>query len=44
MKINKIACRLEVWRGRREELDAQLDALRAILNPSPAGKGAASRK
>ena len=35
MKINKIACRLEVWRGRREELDAQLDALRAVLNPSP---------
>lgn len=35
MKINEIACTLEMWRGRREELDAQLDALRAVLNPSP---------
>lgn len=26
---------LEMWRGRRKALDAQLDALRAVLNISP---------
>lgn len=31
----EIACMLEVWRSRREALDAQLDALRAVLNPTP---------
>ena len=34
-KLGKIARSLEKWRGRREELDAQLDALRAVLNPTP---------
>ena len=35
MTIAEIARALEMWRGRREELDAQLDALRAVLNPTP---------
>lgn len=35
MRPNEIACALEMWRGRREELDDQLDALRAVLNPTP---------
>jgi len=35
MKINEIACMLEAWRGRREELDAQLDALSALTKAAP---------
>lgn len=35
MKPNEIACSLEMWRGRREALDAQLDALDAVLKTTP---------
>lgn len=31
----EITALLEVWRSRREALDAQLDALRAVINPTP---------
>jgi hypothetical protein len=35
MRSTEIACRLECWRGRREELDAQLDSLRALTMAAP---------
>lgn len=35
MHINEIACMLEAWRGRREALDAQLDALSLLTMAAP---------
>lgn len=35
MQINEIACTLEAWRGRREALDAQLDALSLLTMAAP---------